>query len=128
MIGGVDVHIPSKVGSFSIEVAVRAVKQKWSKAVFENGSNADRYDYFWQIPFRTLHELFVYQDSKAAAAWDAEGAIPEVYNKMIHLLSDPGWLTIVIDEPDAEMNELIAAIKGGLDDQASYLPTFSEAA
>ena len=47
---------------------------------------------------------------------------------MIHLLSDPGWLTIVIDKPDAEMNELIAAIKGGLDDQASYLPTFSEPA
>lgn len=128
MVGGVDVHIPSRVGSFSIEVAVRAGRQKWPKAVFENGSNADRYDDFRQIPFGTLDELFVYRDSDAANAWDAEGAIPEVYNQMIHLLSDPAWLTIVIDSSDAEMNELIAAITSGLEDQASSLPTFSEAA
>ena len=62
MIGGIDVRIPSGAGPQSIEVAVRAIRQAWPGAVFENGNTAERYPFFRQIPFGAVDELFVYRD------------------------------------------------------------------
>jgi len=122
MIGGIDVFITTKAGGSAIEVAVRAIRQLWPRAVFQNSLTGDRYDYFRQIPFGNLEELFVYRDSVSADAWDEEGAIPENFNTMVHLLSDEDLLTVVIDEKDVVMEEMLSAIRSGLGDEILHIP------
>jgi hypothetical protein len=128
MIGGIDTHIPTRVGDLAVEVAVRAVRQHWPDAVFEHGDTGDKYDEFWQIPFGELNEIFVYRDPIASQRWDAEGAVPEVYNTMVHIIADEGMITLVVDEKDAAMQQLIATISSALDDDILYMPALLEAA
>ncbi len=128
MIGGIDVRLPTMAGESSIEVAVRAVRQRWPLATFENAFTGEHYTHFWQIPFGEIQELFVYRDSQCAAKWDADGAVPEVYNTMVHLILDDDLLTVVVDERNAAMNELLAAIQSGLRDEIFYVPAELEAA
>lgn len=128
MIGGIDVRIPTRAGVTSSEVAVRAIRQRWPKAVFENGLTGDHYDVFWKIPFGEIEELFVYKDSDAAALWDAEGAVAEASNSMIHMISDPDLLTVVVDEKDAEMELILSSIRSGLSDEILYIPALLGAA
>lgn len=128
MIGGIDVRLPTMAGASSIEVAVRAIRQKWPLSAFENGITGERYDHFSQIPFGEIEELFVYRDSASADAWDANGAIPAVYNTMIHLIPDDDLLTVVVDEKDAAMEELLTAITSALRDEIHYVPADLEAA
>ncbi len=128
MIGGIDVRLSTMGGASSVEVAVRAIRQRWPVAVFENGITGERYERFEQIPFGEIEELFVYRDTDSADRWDAEGAIPAVYNTMMHLIPDEEILTVVVDEKDAEMDELLAAIMSGLRDEILYVPAELEAA
>ena len=128
MIGGIDTRLPTRAGDEAVQVAVRAIRDHWPHAVFENGDNGDRYDNFWQIPFGELDEIFVYQDINAAKAWDAEGAIPRLYNTMIHLIGDDDMVTVVVDEKDAAMQEVIATIASALNDVILYRPAILEAA
>jgi hypothetical protein len=114
MIGGIDVRIPSQAGGLSLEVAVLAIRQVWPEAVFENGLTGERYDPFAEIPFGEIEEIFVFRDPASAAIWDAEGAIPEASNTMIHLIADPGWVTAVVDERTDDMNEIIGAMESCL--------------
>jgi hypothetical protein len=114
MIGGIDVRIPSIADDLSLEVAVRAIRQVWPRAVFENGLTGERYDSFGEIPFGEVEEIFVYRDRAAAEIWDAQGAMPEASNTMIHLIADPGWVTAVVDQRTGEINEILAAIEYGL--------------
>jgi hypothetical protein len=127
MIGGIDIQLPTRAGDSAVEVAVRAVRQHWPHAVFENGDTGDRYDHFWQIPFGKLDEIFVYRDSEAADGWDADGAIPALYNTMVHILADEGMITVVIDERTAAMDGLVAAVFSALSDEALYVPATVEA-
>lgn len=122
MIGGVDIHLPTNAGDTSMEAAVRAVRQFWSSAVFENGITGQRYDHFRDIPFGEIEELFVYRDEKSADEWDTEGAVPRLYNTMIHIVRDDDMVTIVVDEKDAEMQVLIGAIQSALDDEILCIP------
>ncbi len=128
MIGGIDIEIPTKAGDLSVVVAVRAIRQKWPRAVFENGLTGDRYNKFGEIPFGSLEEIFVYRDSEAADAWDADGAVPELSNTMVHIIADEGMLTVVVDERDAVMEEILAAISSGLSDDILHTPRTLEAA
>jgi hypothetical protein len=128
MIGGIDVRIPTKAGGLSLEVAVRAIRQTWPEAVFENGLTGERYETFADIPFGEVEEIFVYRDPASAALWEAEGAIPEASNTMIHLIADPGWITAVVDERTDEMNEILAAIESGLTDDSWHRPAILGAA
>ncbi len=128
MIGGIDIRIPTRAGMLSAEVSVRAIRQRWPRAVFENGLTGDRYDQFSQIPFGDVKELFVYWDSNAAAIWEAEGAVPRADNVMIHLIADLDILTAVIDEKDDEMESIIAAIRSGLADEILCNPASLAAA
>jgi len=121
MIGGVDIHIPTMGGASSIEVAVRAIRQLWPHSVFENGESGVRYDRFWQIPFGELDEIFVYCDVVSADLWDAEGAIPAAYNRMVHLVADEDMITVVVDEKDTAMERIIAAISSALSDEIFYV-------
>ncbi len=63
MIGGIDIEIPTRCGESSVEVSVRAIRQRWPRAEFENGISGDRYHHFWQIPFGEIAEIFVYRES-----------------------------------------------------------------
>lgn len=128
MIGGIDVHLPTRAGASSIEVAVRAVRQRWPVATFENALTGEQYPHFGQIPFGEIQELFVYRDSAAAEKWDVDGAVPEVYNTMLHLIPDDNLLTVVVDERNAAMNELLAAIQSGLRDEIHCILAGLEAA
>lgn len=114
MIGGIDIRIPSRMGDLSLEIAVRAIRQIWADAVYENGLTGEKYDRFEQIPFGCTEEIFVYRDRESASIWDIEGAVPEASNTMIHLIYDAGWLTAVVDERTEEMNAIIKAIESGL--------------
>jgi hypothetical protein len=116
MIGGIDIRLATRCGESSLEVAVRAIRQKWSHAVFENGTTGERHADFAQIPFGNIEDVFVYRDTNAAEVWETEGAIPAAFNTMIHIVPDDDTLTLVVDERDAEMNEIIAAIESGLSD------------
>jgi hypothetical protein len=128
MIGGIDIPIPTRAGELAIEAAVRAIRQAWPNAVFENGTTGERYDHFREIPFGAVGEIFVYRDSASAEIWDAEGAIPDVHNTMIHLIADDELITAVVDERNVEMEEIIAAIRYGLSDDLLNVPALSEAA
>jgi len=114
MIGGIDIQVPTRAGESSLEVAVRAIRQRWPLAVFENGITGERYDEFRQIPLGNLEELFVYRDGACANLWDEEGAIPSIYNTMIHIIPNDETLSLVIDEKDAAMEALIQAVEWGL--------------
>jgi hypothetical protein len=128
MIGGIDVRIPSGANSHSVEAAVRAVRQAWPQAVFENGNTGERYGRFWEIPFGQIDEIFVYRDTACADLWDRFGAVPEATNKMIHIIHDEGLITAVIDEKSAEMDAAMEAIRSALSDNIFFTPALLEAA
>ena len=96
-------------------------RQHWPRAVFEDAVTGDRYNHFWEIPFGDVEELFVYRDEKAADDWDELGAVPELENSMVHLLTDDGLVTAVIDARDADTDRIIEAITSGLSDSILYL-------
>jgi hypothetical protein len=127
MIGGIDVYIPTRAGRSSVEIAVRAIRQIWPRAVFENALTGDRYNHFWEIPFGDLEELFVYHSATAADIWESEGAIAEVYNMMVHIIDDKEMIIVVVDDKDAPMEKILAAIRSGLSDDILHIPV-SEAA
>ena len=128
MIGGIDVRIPSIADDLSLEVAVRAIRQVWPGAVFENGFTGERYDSFGEIPFGEVEEIFVYRGRAAAEIWDAEGAIPAAPDTMIHLIADPGWVTAVVDQRTDTTNEIIDAIESALADRPLIKPERLDAA
>jgi hypothetical protein len=128
MIGGIDIRLPTRAGALSAEVAVRAIRQRWPHAIFENGLTGERYGLFAEIPFGELEELFVYRDLRAAELWDNEGAVPEAYNSMIHVIRDPDMVTVVIDERDAEMDCIIGTIRSALADEIFFIPALLETA
>ena len=116
MIGGIDIRVTSAAGKESLEIAVRAIAQLWPDAVFAHGESGERYDYVWLVPFSEMDEVFVYRDSGFADLWFEKGAVPEAHNTMVHVLYDPGLLTVVIDERNDEMDTALGAIKSGLAD------------
>ena len=120
MIGGVDIQIATRSADFSVEASVRVIRQKWPNAVFEYGETGEPYEHFRQIPFSQLNEIFVYRDPEATRTWNAEGAVPEVSNLLIHLIADEDMLTVVTDKIDDEMVGIVAAIRSGLSDVILY--------
>lgn len=117
MIGGVDIEIPTRAGRSALDASVRAIRQSWPHARFENSVNGESYDRFSQIPFGQLEELFVYRDEAAKLLWDAEGAVPETANSMIHLIADESAIFVVMDDDTTrEMQCILGAIKSFLKD------------
>lgn len=115
MIGGIDIMIPTQAGPSSLVAAVRAIVQYWPNAVFENAVTGDRYARLANIPFGRLDEVFVYRDAKTADAWDAEGAVPDLHDTMVHVITDEDRLTLVVDSTEGLIAELIAAVRSVLD-------------
>ena len=117
MIGGIERQIATRAGDSAIEIAVRAIRQQWPSAVFENGETGEKYPRFWDIPFQNLNEIFVYRDTTAADEWDSQGATSESSNSMIHLIADAGLITVVVDELNDAMSEIIDGIASALSDE-----------
>jgi hypothetical protein len=115
MIGGVESQVLTQTAD-ALEIGIRTIQRHWPKAVIENGETAERYHHVRDVPFGKMSELFVYRDAAAADRWDEDGAVPEVFNTMIHLLEDPGMLTIVVDEKDALMQEVVADITSAVNE------------
>jgi hypothetical protein len=128
MIGGIDIELSTWAGDSSLERAVQAIRQFWPDAVFQEVLTGDRYDTFDQIPFGGKREIFVYRDPKAADRWDAKGAVPSLYNTMVHLITDPGFITVVVDEEDEFTRQLIKAISSALRDDLFCAVALPEAA
>jgi hypothetical protein len=122
VIGGIDIKIPTRSGALSVEVAVRAIRQRWPRAEFENGITGDRYHDFGQIPFGMIEEVFVYQDCAFADRWDGDGAVPELSNTMIHIIADKDLITVVVDDRDGRIEEILGAISSALGDDILYIP------
>ena len=116
MIGGIDIQLRTAAGKESLEIAARAMAQLWPDAVFAHGETAEVYDDVWLVPFYELEEIFIYRDSHSAEVWLEKGAVPESLNHMVHLIYDPGLLTVVIDNRGFEMDAALDAIKSGLAD------------
>ena len=122
MIAGIDIRIPTRLGTASVEVAVRVIKQVWPHAVFENGLTGERYHRFQQIPFGKIEEIFVYRDRASADVWDEEGAVPAASNSMIHVIADEDMVTLVVDENTNEMIEIINSVETALSDVLLKVP------
>ena len=122
MVGGIDIQIATKRGTSSMEIAVRTIGERWQPAEFENGITGDRYHEFRQIPFGEIEEIFVYADHDSVERWDTEGATPANSNTMIHLVADEETLTLVIDERNAAMDEIIEAVALALGGDARQWP------
>ena len=82
MIGGIEYHLPTQEQE-PLKESVRAIKTYWPDAVCEYVTDA---------------EIFVYRDLEAKEMWSRD--VPEEKNIMIHLLTTPGVVTVVLDKPD----------------------------
>lgn len=128
MIGGIDIELPTWASGSSLERAVLAIREFWPDAVFQEVLTGDRYDTFDQIPFAGKREIFVYRNPQVAKGWDAKGAVPSLYNTMVHLITDPGYLTVVVDKEDNFTRQLIDAIRSALRDDLFCADALPEAA
>lgn len=114
MIGGIDIHLPTSAGECSLETAAHTIRRFWPDAVVENGTTGDRYSAFADAPFQAEREFFIYRDAASADAWNAEGAVPSLYNTMVHILFDPGCVTLVFDEDGELVRRMTDAVAAAL--------------
>jgi hypothetical protein len=70
MIGGNDIVIPAAGTPASLEACVRAIRQYWPHARFENAETAEKYTS--EIPFGRLKQLLAYPDEEAESMWDQD--------------------------------------------------------
>jgi hypothetical protein len=85
--GGIDLFLEGKPRPGDMGFLVYKVVQHWDKPVKESIDG----------------EVFIYRDSKAAAAWMKYGLVPETEGTMVHLLQSDDCMTIVVD---AEMEDV----------------------
>lgn len=111
---GVDTHFAVRSPHLALGWMVRNMRRLWPDAVFKTDDDTvltnpdaaadgsgmlDRY------------EMLVFKDQQIADRWSAEGAVPALYNTMVHFLSEPGMLTVVVDDINhAEMKIVLAAM------------------
>jgi hypothetical protein len=122
MIGRQDVYIEGPAGPESLDFAVRAIRLRWPRAIFENAETARVYSRYNQLDFEGLREVLVYRNMDAFKSWREIGADDPNTGTLIHLLASPAELTIVIDEdPTSEITSLVTAIRDGLGRSRSIL-------
>ncbi|MEX0718499.1 MAG: hypothetical protein WD066_18040 [Planctomycetaceae bacterium] len=116
MIGREDVEIQTFAdGSTALEVCLRVLLDTWPDACVEDGETGARYRSTWDVPLGKTTELLVYQDERTAKKWDELGAAPELHDTMVHVLFDPGYVNVVVDDPGSEgMSCLLDAMQNAL--------------
>lgn len=115
MIGGTDIVIPAPGGQATLDLCARIVRRYWPQACFEDAVAGDKYDQYGEIPLGRVHELLVYRDAHAQAAWDAGDAnAPE--NSMLYLLLSDDSITAVLDDPETEeMRSMLESLRASLE-------------
>lgn len=98
MIGGTDVRFPVLDSAVALERATKALLRHWPKAVIEDAFTGDLWSRVARVPFGRLTEVFVYQTPEHARRWDADGAIEDLRNTMVHFIRSEGELTVVADD------------------------------
>jgi hypothetical protein len=127
MIGGTDVLIPTQAGVASLDACVRAVQSEWPQAVFEDAATGAFFDADECLSMQELSEMFAYRDHNAAQSWDKRGAAPELRNTMIHVLTAPGQLTVVVDDPTSPpIRRIVTSLKRELRSEAVNVPAQPE--
>jgi hypothetical protein len=124
VIGGVDIEYPTNAGPAALEHCVRAVLLFWPRPYIEDCDTGERYDGMKDVPLGLTTELLVYRDAEIAARWDELGAAPELADTMMHLLYDPGFVNVVVDDPDSDVaRPILAAIEVALRADLFSIPT-----
>ncbi|MCK9459599.1 MAG: hypothetical protein M0R80_08170 [Proteobacteria bacterium] len=109
-IGGIDILIPHEIDEkLAVYLTARLIRQHWENAVFENANTEEYYEDYHKLPTRELSEIFVYKDKicKAEWDWDQGNAGP---NTMIYVIGQKDLITLVADERDDEMNEIVSGV------------------
>jgi hypothetical protein len=111
MIGGSDIVIPAVGDAVSLAACLQIVQRFWPRAWFEDAVSGDKYGRYDDIPLGHVHEVLVYTDAAAEAAWDAD--CPESPpNSMVYLIASPHSVTAVLDDPGTtEMTALLESMK-----------------
>ena len=115
MIGGKDIVIPATGDSAALDICARIVRWYWPGARFEDAIAGEKYQRYGEIPLGCVRELFVYRDTEAECAWDADDAnSPD--NSMLYFILCRDSITIVVDDPDApEMGSILASLRDSLE-------------
>ncbi len=118
MIGGIDIILSVPANDSTADLIIRRVRQYWPNGIFQDANSSEMYSVF--DPWVAIHgtnsrEFFIYRDAEAAKGWEAEGAVSENFNTMLHILLDPSpdadakmqEITIVCDERTESVMSLI---------------------
>ena len=118
MLGGDDIVLAAwdMAPQEALATATRQVIREWPTAVLQDGGTSRRFAQFREVPFNRIRELMLYRDEAAFRSWRDEGAVPANAHSMVHLIADPGELTLVVDDHTEPFTaRLIASIRGLLD-------------
>lgn len=111
MIGGTDIVIPATGAAAALDAGVRAIREYWPQATFEDAVTGEKYSRHSDLPFDRTQELFVYKDASAEAAWDADEPDSPI-NSMVYLILAADSVTAVVDAPETkEMRAILQAIR-----------------
>jgi hypothetical protein len=97
MIGGTDEIIPVADEAAALDHSLRALSRLWPHAVYEDADTGEAFANYAQINFGGRRDFFVFRDKDAADKWEELGADESLDGTMIHFLSRPRELTIVVD-------------------------------
>ncbi len=123
MIGGTDVLIPTQAGVAALDACVRAIQSEWPQVVFEDALTGACFEAHECVSMQEPSEVLAYRDQNAAQAWDERGAADELRNTMIHVLTAPGQMTLVVDDPTSpSMRRIVALLKRELRADALNVP------
>lgn len=122
-IGGIDITIPAKPGKNVVSIIVSKMKELWPIAHFQehNSENTTSIDSAWvkdyaldepSVEAYKQRGFFIYKDADAALAWTDDKPGDEYNNQMLYFLidskhSDEHYVTIVVDEEDGFINDLV---------------------
>ena len=106
MIGGIDIIIPAIGNPAALDDCVRVIRRYWPRARYEDAISGEKLRDYNAVPSVSIKQLLIYRDERAEEAWDSEN--PEAPpNTMIYLILSTDFVTVVLDDPNAEEMRLI---------------------
>jgi hypothetical protein len=121
-----DIVIPATGDPVALDACARLVQRHWPEARFEDAFTGEKYSSYGDIPFGHVHELLVYPNAQAEAAWNAD-SLDSPLNSMLHLILSPRCVTVVLEDPAAaNIQPILESIRASL--RMDILNTYAEAA
>jgi hypothetical protein len=111
IIGGIDICIPT-TSNDTLQKACSILLTWWPDAVIET-PDGEQFKSIKNIDFNKSNELFVYVDQ----AWADEDDLfdkPDSENKMIHLIKDKKYLTVVVDSERYPISTMLQHISNAV--------------